>query len=65
MSEVTHHDVISHVDRKTDVCILTFRFERIKLWVCLQTKHILKWDTCKLMFCGNKNEKDQVGSHGE
>lgn len=50
MPEVTHQAVISHVDRKMDMCILTFGFKRTELWVSLKTNHILKWGICELCF---------------
>lgn len=65
MSGVTHQDVISRGDRNTEVCVFTLGFKRTELWVFLKTESLLKWDICKLMFCGNREEKkNQGGSHG-
>lgn len=64
MSGVTHWNVISHGDRNSDVCIFTFRFKGTELWVFLKTKNILKWNICKLTFCGNSKEKNPEGGHG-
>lgn len=65
MSGVTHWVVISHGDRNASVCIFTFRFKGAELWVFLKTKCVLKWDICKLTFCGNRKKKNPEGSHGE
>ena len=41
--------------------ILTSRFKRTELWFFLKTKSILRWDICKLMFCGNRKKKISGG----
>lgn len=64
MSGVTDQDVISHGDRIMDVCVFTLRLKRTEPWIFLKTKRVLKWDICRLMFCGNGKKKNQEGSRG-